>query len=226
MPVFYQTNRTRYIKKRIFLILSWYSIKISALFRLAPAPTAERPGDSQKVSGPRRCNAALSDVFSVLTGRHTKCSFLRLKWKTWKQTENCRKKRKIPRSQQELAARKLKTFWKQQDLFCFFSKKLPPPLPNSRKRQGKWASSWENRTKMVGQHCKTASKNRLAKSSIFDDTAKKKACDIFFVTGFWWELVDSNHRSIKQQIYSLSPLATRESSHIHLCLCLNSARLL
>ena len=31
---------------------------------------------------------------------------------------------------------------------------------------------------------------------------------------FWWELVDSNHRSIKQQIYSLSPLATRESSHI------------
>ena len=31
---------------------------------------------------------------------------------------------------------------------------------------------------------------------------------------FWWELVDSNHRSIKQQIYSLSPLATRESSLI------------
>ena len=105
----------------------------------------------------------------------------------------------------------------------FFSKKLPPPLPNSRKRQEKWASSWENRPKMVGQHCKTASKNRLAKSPIFNDTAKKKACDIFFVTGFWWELVDSNHRSIKQQIYSLSPLATRESSHIHLCACLNSA---
>ena len=29
--------------------------------------------------------------------------------------------------------------------------------------------------------------------------------------------MDSNHRSIKQQIYSLSPLATRESSHILLC---------
>ena len=26
--------------------------------------------------------------------------------------------------------------------------------------------------------------------------------------------MDSNHRSIKQQIYSLSPLATRELSHI------------
>lgn len=39
---------------------------------------------------------------------------------------------------------------------------------------------------------------------------------------FWWELVDSNHRSITQQIYSLSPLATRESSQIcapHLVLC-------
>ena len=33
-------------------------------------------------------------------------------------------------------------------------------------------------------------------------------------SSFWWELVDSNHRSITQQIYSLSPLATRESSHI------------
>ena len=29
----------------------------------------------------------------------------------------------------------------------------------------------------------------------------------------WWERVDSNHRSNLQQIYSLSPLATRESIH-------------
>jgi hypothetical protein len=72
-----------------------------------------------------------------------------------------------------LAAGKLKTFCKQQDLFCFFSKKLPLPLPNSRKRQEKWALNWENRPKMVGQHCKTVSKNQLAKSPIFDDTAKK-----------------------------------------------------
>lgn len=106
-----------------------------------------------------------------------------IKWKTWKETENCREKQKIPAANGKLAARKLKTFWKQQDLFCFFSKKLPPPLPNSGQRQEKWASSWKNRTKMVGQHCKTVSKNRLAKLPIFDDTAKKKACDIFFVTG-------------------------------------------
>ena len=31
---------------------------------------------------------------------------------------------------------------------------------------------------------------------------------------FWWERVDSNHRSETQQIYSLPPLATRELSHI------------
>ncbi len=31
----------------------------------------------------------------------------------------------------------------------------------------------------------------------------------------WWGKVDSNHRSDTQQIYSLSPLATREFPHIH-----------
>ena len=33
---------------------------------------------------------------------------------------------------------------------------------------------------------------------------------------FWWGMVDSNHRRRCQQIYSLSPLATREIPHIHL----------
>ena len=32
---------------------------------------------------------------------------------------------------------------------------------------------------------------------------------------YWWGKVDSNHRSYKQQIYSLSPLATRELPHIY-----------
>ena len=36
-----------------------------------------------------------------------------------------------------------------------------------------------------------------------------------FVRGdFWWGKVDSNHRRQCQQIYSLSPLATREFPHI------------
>ena len=37
-----------------------------------------------------------------------------------------------------------------------------------------------------------------------------------FVRFFWWEEVDSNHRRRCQQIYSLLPLATRESSHMEL----------
>ena len=62
------------------------------------------------------------------------------------------KKQKIPAANRKLAAGKLKTFWKQQDLFCFFSKKLPPPLPNSRNRQksghqgGQTAPKWLDNT--------------------------------------------------------------------------------
>ena len=33
---------------------------------------------------------------------------------------------------------------------------------------------------------------------------------------FWWEKVDSNHRSRRQQIYSLPHLAALEFSHIKL----------
>ena len=36
------------------------------------------------------------------------------------------------------------------------------------------------------------------------------------VQDFWWGMVDSNHRRHSQQIYSLSPLATREIPHIQL----------
>ena len=45
---------------------------------------------------------------------------------------------------------------------------------------------------MVGQHCKTASQNCVVKLLIFDDTAKRKARDIFFVTGLWCDREDSN----------------------------------
>ena len=48
----------------------------------------------------------------------------------------------------------------------------------------------------------------------FAQTQKKsdaKASDFF-----WWGRTDSNHRSETQQIYSLSPLATRELPHIQL----------
>ena len=57
---------------------------------------------------------------------------------------------------------------------------MPLPLPNSRKWQKKWASRWANRPKMVGQHCKTVSKNWLAKLPIFDDTTIKKTVTFFY----------------------------------------------
>ena len=36
------------------------------------------------------------------------------------------------------------------------------------------------------------------------------------VFSLWWKVVDSNHRSHRRQIYSLFPLATRETFHIQL----------
>ena len=36
---------------------------------------------------------------------------------------------------------------------------------------------------------------------------------------FWWGKMDSNHRRHCQQIYSLSPLATREFPHMNLWCC-------
>ena len=38
----------------------------------------------------------------------------------------------------------------------------------------------------------------------------------FHQQDFWWERVDSDHRSETQQIYSLPPLATRELLHMKL----------
>lgn len=49
--------------------------------------------------------------------------------------------------------------------------------------------------------------------SFFNNLHKKKT-DTMSVLKEWAE-VDSNHRSNLQQIYSLSPLATRESAHFH-----------
>ena len=45
---------------------------------------------------------------------------------------------------------------------------------------------------------------------------KKNVTDSKIRHIIWWGMVDSNHRRRCQQIYSLSPLATREIPHIHL----------
>ena len=54
-----------------------------------------------------------------------------------------------------------------------------------------------NRLKTVGHLYKKQLENRLSKSTMFNDTAKEKACGIFFVTGFWWKLVNPPSRALK-----------------------------
>ena len=74
---------------------------------------------------------------------------------------------------------------KTAGFILFFLKKIAPSPAKFQKSAEKWESRWANRPKMVGQHCKTVSKNWLAKSLIFDATTKKKDCDIFFITVLW-----------------------------------------
>ena len=50
----------------------------------------------------------------------------------------------------------------------------------------------------------------------FESAYKQKKDTPKGVSFFWWGRTDSNHRSYKQQIYSLSPLATRELPHVQL----------
>ncbi len=51
-----------------------------------------------------------------------------------------------------------------------------------------------NSLKTAGHLYKKQLGNWLSKPPIFGDTAKKKACDIFFVTGFWSWWPDLNRR--------------------------------
>ena len=74
---------------------------------------------------------------------------------------------------------------KTAGFILFFLKKIAHSPAKFQKSAEKWESRWANRPKMVGQHCKTVFKNRLAKSPIFDATTKKKDCDIFFITVLW-----------------------------------------
>ena len=65
-------------------------------------------------------------------------------------------------------------------------------------------------------HCEAIFHARRVFHKSWKDLFRWKKRTEFFSTLFsWWERVDSNHRSYKQQIYSLSPLATRELSHIN-----------
>ena len=97
---------------------------------------------------------------------------LKTNWKLSGKTKN-------PRSQQEIGCEEIENILKTAGFILFFLKKIAPSPAKFQKSAEKWESRWANRPKMVGQHCKVVSKNWLAKLPIFDDTAKKKAYDIF-----------------------------------------------
>ena len=88
---------------------------------------------------------------------------------------------KCPRKQ-EIGYGEIENILKTAGFILFFLKKIAPSPAKFQKSAEKWESRWANRPKMVGQHCKTVSKNWLAKPPIFNDTAKKKDCDIFSIT--------------------------------------------
>ena len=90
---------------------------------------------------------------------------------------------KCPRKQ-EIGYGEIENILKRAGFILFFLKKIAPSPAKFQKSAEKWESRWANRPKMVGQHCKTVFKNRVAKSSIFDATTKKD-CDIFFITVLW-----------------------------------------
>ena len=116
---------------------------------------------------------------------------------------------KCPRKQ-EIGYGEIENILKRAGFILFFLKKIAPSPAKFQKSAEKWESRWANRPEMIGQHCKTASKNRLAKSPFFDGTAKKKACDIFFVTGLWSWWPDLNRRPAD---YESAALPTEPHQH-------------
>ena len=71
---------------------------------------------------------------------------------------------------------------------------------------------------------RTLAKSRLS-NPVSSPTTKKT--NTFWCWSFlWWGRTDSNHRSETQQIYSLSPLATRELPHILFSLSKQNMRII
>ena len=95
---------------------------------------------------------------------------------------NC-KKRKNPAANRRLAARKLKTFWKQQEKVENSTEKLQNGAAEAGKLTPSRPTKKPNRLKMVGHLYKTHLENRSSTSLVLCDTTKTRASDILYVTG-------------------------------------------
>ena len=88
---------------------------------------------------------------------------------------------------------------------------------------GRW---WIRTTEVIDDRFTVCSLWPLGKPPIYEiltcptgdsaENRENKRYSAEYLLLYWWEVVDSNHRSHRRQIYSLFPLATRETSHMQL----------
>ena len=84
-----------------------------------------------------------------------------------------------------------------------------PSLPSVCTGSGRTDSLFCGKATAVATVPRTVAKSRLSNPSSIQKVQHQQVLDFL-----WWGRTDSNHRSDTQQIYSLSPLATRELPHI------------
>ena len=63
-----------------------------------------------------------------------------IKWKIWKQTENCRKKTKNPRNQQEIGCEEIENILKTAGFILFFLKKIALSPAAIQNFAGRWGN--------------------------------------------------------------------------------------
>ena len=123
---------------------------------------------------------------------------------------NC-KKRKKPAGNGKLAARKLKTFWKQQEKVENSAEKLQNGAAGAGKRTPSRPTKKPNRLKMVGHLYKTHLENRSSTSLILCDATKKKA----------WR--DSNPRHLASENYDAAHISMIYSNFLLVLHCYSTS---
>ena len=93
----------------------------------------------------------------------------------------------------------------------FWAVKMPGKPPRTWMRILQTDSLRCGETRLVASVHRTLAKSRLSNPPSIQKVQHRMVLDFL-----WWGRTDSNHRSETQQIYSLSPLATRELPRMQL----------
>ena len=111
----------------------------------------------------------------LIVNRH-KMENLKTNWELLKKTKN-------PRSQQEIGCREIENILKTAEKSWNFRWKTAKSGGRGGKTRPKAPNKKPNSFKTVGHLYKTHLENRSSTLLILRDTTKKRACDIFYVTG-------------------------------------------